>query len=149
VRHECFRRLALSNTASATTAQSGATARPTLVQNISTYTNRDGEAGNDFIINSRIPAGKQLPDPRFDQRLHSTRTITVSDDKGNTWTRGPHIDFVANTETTTIFYALGVAAGTQKITIHFDASIFNVHATVSEWYNIATVAAANGSSAAF
>jgi hypothetical protein len=79
----------------------------------------------------------------------STRTITVSDDKGNTWTTGPHVDFVANTETTTIFYALGAAAGTQRITVHFDASIFNVHATVSEWYDIATVAAANGSSAAF
>jgi len=139
-----------SNTASATTAQSGATARPTLVQNVSTYTNRDGEVGNDFIINLTNPSlANNCLILALTNAYTSTRTITVSDDKGNSWTRGPHIDFVANTETTTIFYALGVAAGTQTIMIHFDASIFNVHATVSEWYNIATVAAANGSSAAF
>ncbi len=139
-----------SNTASATTAQSGAPARPTLVQNLSTYTNRDSEMGNDFIINLTNPTlANNCLILALTNAYTSTRTITVSDDKGNMWTRGPHIDFVANTETTTIFYALGVATGTQKITIHFDASIFNVHATVSEWYNIATVAAANGSTAAF
>jgi hypothetical protein len=139
-----------SNTASATTAQSGATARPTLVQNVSSYTNRDVEVGNDFIINLTNPSlANNCLILALTNAYTSTRTITVSDDKGNTWTRGPHIDFVANTETTTIFYALGVAAGTQTISIHFDASIFNVHATVSEWYNIATIAAANGSSAAF
>jgi hypothetical protein len=139
-----------SNAASATTAQSVATARPTLVQNLSTYTNRDVEVGNDFIVNLTNPSlANNCLILALTNAYTSTRTITVSDDKGNAWTRGPHIDFLANTETITIFYALGVAAGTQKITIHFDASIFNVHATVSEWYNIATVAAANGSSAAF
>jgi hypothetical protein len=140
---------AYSNTASATTSQSVAPARPTLVQNLSIYTNRDGEAGNDFIVNLENPTlANNCLILALTNAYTTTRTITVSDDKGNTWTRGPHTDFVANTETTTILYALGVAAGTQKITIHFDASIFNVHATVSEWYNIATSAAANGSSAA-
>jgi hypothetical protein len=140
---------AYSNTASATTAQSVAPALPTLVQNLSIYTNRDGEPGNDFIINLANPTlANNCLILALTNAYTSTRTITVSDDKGNTWTRGPHTDFVANTETTTILYALGVAAGTQKITVHFDASIFNVHATVSEWYNIATSAAANGSSAA-
>jgi hypothetical protein len=139
-----------SNTASATTAQSVAPARPTLVQNLSIYTNRDGEVGNDFIINLANPTlANNCLILALTNAYTSTRAITISDDKGNTWTTGPHIDFVANTETTTIFYALGVAAGTQKITIHFDASIFNVHATASEWYNIATIAAANRSSAAF
>jgi hypothetical protein len=140
---------AYSNTASATTAQSAAPARPTLVQNLSTYTNRNGEVGNDFIINLANPTlANNCLILALTNAYTSTRTITVNDDKGNTWTTGPHIDFLANTETTTILYALGVTAGTQKITIHFDASIFNVHATVSEWYNIATSAAANGSSAA-
>ena len=137
---------AYSNTASATTA---APARPTLVQNLSTYTNRDVEVGNDFIINLASPTlANNCLILALTNAYSSTRTITVSDDKGNPWTTGPHTDFVANTETTTIFYALGVAAGTQSITIHFDASIFNVHATVSEWYNIATTVAVNGSSAA-
>jgi hypothetical protein len=135
---------AYSNTASATTA-----GVPTLVQNLSTYTNRDVEVGNDFIINLANPAlANNCLILALTNEYSPTRTITVSDDKGNPWTTGPHTDFVANSETTTIFYALGVAAGTQRITIHFDASIFNVHATVSEWYNIATTAALNGSSAA-
>ena len=138
-----------SNTASATTSQFVASPRPALVQNLSSYTNRDGEAGNDFIVN--------LPNPTLANNClvlaltnaySPSRTILVSDDKSNTWTAGPHADFVANNETTTIFYALGVAGGTQKITIHFDASIYDVHATVSEWANIATAAAANGSSGA-
>jgi hypothetical protein len=134
-----------SNTASATTQS----AVPTLVQNLSTYTNRDVEAGNDFIINLANPTlANNCLILALTNAYSSTRTITVSDDKGNPWTTGPHTDFVANNETTTIFYALGVAAGTQSITIHFDASIFNVHATVSEWYNIATTAAVSGSSAA-
>jgi hypothetical protein len=139
-----------SNTASATTAQAGVPGRPTLVQNLSTYTNRDGEVGNDFIINLANPTlANNCLILALTNAYSSTRTITVSDDKGNPWTTGPHTDFVANSETTTIFYALGVAAGTQTITIHFDASIFNVHATVSEWYNIATTAAVSGSSVAY
>ncbi|HWW92231.1 MAG TPA: Ig-like domain-containing protein [Vicinamibacteria bacterium] len=140
---------AYSNTASAKTAQSGVPARPTLVQNLSTYTNRDVEVGNDFIINLANPTlANNCLILALTNAYSPTRTITVSDDKGNPWTTGPHTDFVANGETTTILYALGAAAGTQRITIHFDASIFNVHATVSEWYNIATTAAVNGSSAA-
>src|SRR5207253_674168 len=95
-----------SNTASATTAQSVGSARPTLVQNISTYTNRDVEVGNDFIINLANPTlANNCLILALTNAYTSTRTIAVSDDKGNTWTRGPHIDFVANTETTTIFYA--------------------------------------------
>ena len=138
-----------SNTASATTAQSVVPARPTLVQNLSSYTNRDAEVGNDFIINLANPSlANNCLILALTNAYSPTRTISVSDDKGNTWTKGPHTDFVANTQTTTIYYALGVVAGTQTITIHFDAAIFNVHATVSEWYNIATSAAANGSSAA-
>ena len=138
-----------SNTASATTSQFVTPPRPALVQNLSTYTNRDGEAGNDFIVNLPTPTlANNCLILALTNAYSPTRTILVSDDKSNTWTAGPHVDFVANNETTTIFYALGVAGGSQKITIHFDASIYDVHATVSEWTNIATAAAANGSSGA-
>ena len=138
-----------SNTASATTSQSVAPSQTTLVQNLSTYTNRDVEVGNDFIINLATPTlANNALILALTNAYSPTRSILVSDDKSNTWTVGPHLDFVANDETTTIFYALGVAAGTQKITIHFDTSIYDVHATVSEWTNIATAAAANGSSGA-
>src|SRR5262249_55156957 len=90
---------AYSNTVNATTpatAPSPTPARPTLVQNLSTYTNRDGEPGNDFIVN--------LPNPTLANNClilaltnayTSTRTITISDDKGNAWTTGPHVDFLA------------------------------------------------------
>ena len=138
-----------SNTASATTSQFVTPPRPALVQNLSTYTNRDGEAGNDFIVNLPTPTlANNCLILALTNAYSPTRTILVSDDKSNTWTAGPHVDFVANNETTTIFFALGVAGGSQKITIHFDASIYDVHATVSEWTNIATAAAANGSSGA-
>ena len=138
-----------SNTASDTTSQFVTPPRPALVQNLSTYTNRDGEAGNDFIVNLPTPTlANNCLILALTNAYSPTRTILVSDDKSNNWTAGPHADFVANDETTTIFYALGVAGGTQKITIHFNASIYDVHATVSEWTNIATAAAANGSSGA-
>ena len=134
------------NTASATTPQSLTPPRPALVQNVSTYTNRDGEVGNDYIVNLPTPTlASNCLILALTNAYSATRTILISDDKGNAWTAGPHVDFVANNETTTLFYALGVAAGTQRITIHFDASIFDVHATVSEWTNIATAAAVNGS----
>src|SRR2546428_480672 len=135
--------------ASATPSQFVTPPRPALVQNLSTYTNRDGEAGNDFIVNLPTPTlANNCLILALTNAYSPTRTILVSDDKSNTWTAGPHVDFVANNETTTIFFALGVPGGTQKITIHFDASIYDVHATVSEWTNIATAAAANGSSGA-
>jgi len=134
------------NTASATTPQSLTPPRPALVQNVSTYTNRDAEVGNDYIVNLPTPTlASNCLILALTNAYSATRTILISDDKGNAWTAGPHVDFVANNETTTLFYALGVAAGTQRITIHFDASIFDVHATVSEWTNIATAAAVNGS----
>jgi len=138
-----------SNPASATTSQSVTPPRPAIVQNVSTYTNRDGEVGNDFIVNLPTPTlANNCLILALTNAYSPTRTILVTDDKSNAWTAGPHVDFVANDETTTIFYALGVAGGTQKITIHFDASIYDVHATVSEWTNIATAAAVNGSSGA-
>jgi len=135
-----------SNTASATTPQSLTPPRPALVQNLSTYTNRDAEVGNDFIVNLATPTlANNCLILALTNAYSPSRTILVNDDKSNAWTAGPHVDFTANNETTTIFYALGVAAGTQKITLHFDASIYDVHATVSEWTNIATAAAVSGS----
>src|SRR5262249_29830364 len=123
-----------SNTASATTTSQSVTPRPAMVQNVSTYTNRDGEVGNDFIVNLPNPAlANNCLILALTNARSPTRTILVTDDKGNASTEGPHVDFVANDETTTIFYALGVAYGTQRISIHFDASIYDVHATTSEW----------------
>jgi hypothetical protein len=122
-----------------------AASTPTLVQNLSTSTNQ-GENGNTFIMN--------LPNPALVNNClilaltyaHATnRTVTITDNMGtNTWVAGPTT--TDGTITTTLYYVLGVKAGTQAITVTFDASLTNFHAVASEFYNVATGAATDGSS---
>jgi hypothetical protein len=138
---------AYSNTATATTTtQPPSQVRPTLVQSLSTSSNMNMEAGNDFIVNLPNPVLANnclILDLTYD--YSPNRTVSVTDDKFNAWTAGPKVDDATNANSTQVFYAAGAAAGTQTLSIHFDNPTLNVHATVSEWYNIAIAAAANGS----
>jgi hypothetical protein len=119
---------------------------PTLVQNLSTSTNQ-AESGNGFVLN--------LPNAALANNCliltltyaHKVgRTVTITDNIGtNTWVAGPTTD--DGTETTTLYYALGVKAGTQTLIVTFDAPVANFQAVASEFYNVATSAASDGSSA--
>ena len=121
-----------------------AAATPTLVQHVSTASNQL-ERGNGFII---VLPNVALPNNCLILTLtyasSSSRTVSVVDNNGtNTWVRGPSTN--SGSLTTTLYYVLGVKAGTQTITVTFDTSLTNFHAAVSEFYNVATSAAIDGS----
>jgi hypothetical protein len=68
---------------------------------------------------------------------------TVADDKTNTYTLGPDI---VGGQRVTLRYALNVAAGTQKITVSYTgASPAFDQVVITEWMNVATASAADGS----
>jgi len=121
-----------------------AAAVPTLVQHVSTSTNGT-ERGNKFIINLPNAA---LADNCLILALtyaqSATRTVAITDNIGtNTWIAGPTTN--SGTLTTTLYYVLGVKAGTQTITVNFDTTLRNFQAVASEFYNVATVSGPDGS----
>src|SRR5262245_147342 len=121
-----------------------AAATPTLVQHVSTASNQQ-ERGNGFII--------VLPNAALANNLlvvtltyasSSSRTVAVVDNNGaNTWVKGPSTN--SGSLTTTLYYVQGVKAGTQTITVTFDTSLTSFHAALSEFYNVATSGAVDGS----
>lgn len=127
-------------------------ATPTLVQHVSTASNNDsGEKGSPYYIAMPNPAGNgnALIVGVSYPYASSGRTATVTDDKGNPWVAGPMTPSSPATGqfVSRVFYALGVAAGTQKITVTFDAPVHSFQAVASEFYNVATASALDGSSA--
>jgi hypothetical protein len=123
-----------------------AASTPTLVQNVSTSTNQS-ENGNGFIINLPNAAlANNCVILTLTYQHSSSRTVTITDNIGtNAWVAGPTTN--DGTVTTTLYYVLGVKAGTQAITVTFDAPLTNFQAVASEFYNVATSAATDGSSA--
>jgi hypothetical protein len=126
------------------TLQSAVASPPTLVQHVSTSTNQN-ENGNTFIIN--LPNAALLNNcviMAVTYRTSSSRNVTITDNIGsNTWVSGPSTN--NGTLTTSLYYVLGVKAGTQTVTITFDAALTNFQAVLSEFYNVATSAALDGS----
>lgn len=90
-------------------------------------------------------AGNALVLGLFSNNANSA-TYTVSDDKSNTWTLGPSAtDSSGNT--IRIYYALNIAANTHMVNIHLSALTNGFLAvSISEFYNVATSAAIDGSS---
>jgi hypothetical protein len=121
-----------------------AVAIPTLVQHVSTSTNQ-GEKGNTFIINLPNPAlANNCLILALTYSQSSSRTVSIVDNVGsNTWVSGPTTS--NGTLTTSLYYVLGAKAGTQSITVTFDTSLTNFQAVVSEFYNVATSGALDGS----
>jgi hypothetical protein len=76
----------------------------------------------------------------------ATRTITITDNKSNSWPSTPSISVTdgGRVETTSLWVLPNATAGTQFITVVFDASILGVQGEVSELYNIATSSPING-----
>jgi hypothetical protein len=74
-------------------------------------------------------------------------TVTISDDQGNSYSNP--INTNDGNQDYAIFYALNVAAGTKLITLTFTAPLgSNVSAVISEFYNVVTSSALDGSSSA-
>jgi hypothetical protein len=112
---------------------------PTLVQHVS-------------CPNGRNPGGAQtstpdyicpLPEPSqagnallVGVTTSSGATLTVSDDKGNTWNQ---VDGGAdgNGEVFSIYLALNIAGGTRSIKLHRSSVTDNTSMSASEYYNIA------------
>jgi hypothetical protein len=98
-----------------------------------TYLANPTQAGNAIIVGMR-----------FDNS--QTPTITVSDDKSNTYNIGNVSVDATNNNKFAIYYALNVAAGTRKINVLLSSSTAATQFAVeaSEFYNVAQVSALDG-----
>lgn len=114
---------------------------PTLVQVVSTQANGSfsSNTGNGFVVSLPHPtlAGNVLI---FTLTHHysASRTVSIIDNKGNTW---PSASVISNDTSNTVtvrIYVTAPAAGTQTFTVTFDTNIGDVHFTISEWYNVST-----------
>jgi hypothetical protein len=121
---------------------------PTLVQHVATGMDR-------YPINTltvRLPnlarAGNCLI---LGVQFNSTGSVaSVTDNMGNNWIAGPTTTNVGFTKRMNMYYVLNAVAGTQTITVHFSGLTTTPgfpQAVVSEFYNVATSNAFDGSSA--
>jgi hypothetical protein len=69
-------------------------------------------------------------------------TATITDNNSNSWTNGPSSN--DGTRMIALKYALGAKAGTQDLTLTLSAAQYNVHMRCSEFYNVATSSAVDG-----
>jgi hypothetical protein len=122
-------------------------ATPTLVQHVASAMEDNGGSGAPSLIatlpNLALAGNALILCVQMDQP--GGVGVTVADDRSNSWTPGPVR--VGMNQTLSLFYALNVAAGTQKITMSFSGGTKpnRVQGTVSEFYNVATSVAADGS----
>ena len=75
---------------------------------------------------------------------------SVSDNKGNTWVAGPTVVNTTYAQQMSLYYCLNAIAGTQNIKITFNglqSTSGFPQAVVSEFYNVATAGAFDGSGA--
>src|SRR5581483_3991073 len=121
---------------------------PTLVQHVATGMDR-------YPINTLTI---QLPNPAragncliLGVQFNSAGSVTsVTDDKGNNWIAGPTTTNASLSKQMDLYYVLNAVDGTQTIEIHFSGlSQTNAYpqAVVSEFYNVATANAFDGSAA--
>jgi hypothetical protein len=119
---------------------------PTLVQHVATGMDR-------YPINTLTI---QLPNPVragncliLGVQFNSAGSVaSVTDDKGNTWVAGPTATNVSFSKRMNSYYALNAIAGTQTIRVRFNGLSTTPafpQAVVSEFYNVATSNAFNGS----
>jgi hypothetical protein len=122
----------------------------TMIQHVSTFSNFDPSLiGNPYFVSLPNPtgAGNALV-LGVSYPFATGRAVTVSDDQTNVWTLEATTpsDPTDGQMVSCLYCALNVAPGTQKITITFDDLLYNFQAVVTEFYNVATVAAVDGSS---
>ena len=121
---------------------------PTLVQHVATGMDR-------YPINTLTI---QLPNPVragncliFGVQFNSVGSVaSVTDDRGNNWIAGPTATNGSFSKRMNLYYVLNAVGGTHTITVHFSGLTTTPgfpQAVVSEFYNVATSNAFDGSSA--
>ena len=105
-----------------------------------------GDSGNafKFVLPNPTLAGNCLV-LTLCYAFNAARTISITDNKSNTWP-SPSVTTTdaGNVITTGIWVLPNAATGTQTLTITFDATINDVYIEAAEFYNIATSSAVNG-----
>jgi hypothetical protein len=136
---------------------------PTLIQHVSTFINShagptgaNAEAGNQFYINLPNMTGAGNCLRRWTLRVlwelilsvtcpyASNRQVTITDDQGDLWALGASVN--NGKALSSVYYALNVAAGVQKVTVTFDDYLFNCQFELTEFYNVAGVSALEATS---
>jgi hypothetical protein len=124
---------------------------PTCVQYVHWHSNANYENGNAFkfkLPNATLASNCLILCLSY--AYSAGRTISITDDQSNSWPGTPTIktDDTGNNYTTALFVLPGATAGVVTITVTFDTAIMGVHASCSEWYNVATASPLDGSSGA-
>jgi len=66
-------------------------------------------------------------------------TVSIMDDKGNTYIAGPAAHDTTNGRWVALFYVPTAIVGTRNITVKWSGSVAHMSAMTSQWYNIGTV----------
>ena len=132
-------------TASPSLAQITQDATPTLVQHVATGMDRYPVTILSIPLPNPAGQGNALV---LGMQFKSAGSIaSVLDNKGNTWVAGPTVVNTAASQRMSIYYCLNVVGGTQEITVTFSGlGTINAspQAVVSEFYNVATASALDG-----
>ncbi|MFI5112836.1 MAG: hypothetical protein ACHP9S_08425 [Terriglobales bacterium] len=124
---------------------------PTLVQDATWGTNNGTETGNGFkyhLPNASLGGSSTQGNTSNNLVIcgisweGAAVTATISDNNTNTWTAGPTCN--DGTRNVAIRYAMGAKPGTQDITLTLSSAAYNVHLRCSEFYNVATSSAVDG-----
>jgi len=128
----------------AVSASTGSGATPTLVQHVS-QSSTQGNAVTTYQI--RLPNATQSGNCLIVGVSNGASAVipTLTDDQGNAYTRA--ISNADGNQRLTLFVALNVIGGAQNITVHFSSATNWVAALTSEFYNVATANAFDGSHA--
>jgi uncharacterized repeat protein (TIGR01451 family) len=126
---------------------------PTLVQHVAGGMDNNYATTLTITLPNAAGAGNAL---LLGVRFNGLGSVTsVADDRGNTWLAGPTVTNSSSSITTRmdLYYALNVAAATQTINITFaglggpTGNNAYPQAVISEFYNVASVSALDGSRA--
>ena len=119
---------------------------PTLVQHVATGMDRYPIETLTMHLPNPAGAGNCLI---LGVQFNSEGSVAnVTDDQGNTWIAGPTTTNVSFSKRMNLYYVLNAVAGTQTIRVHFSGLSSTPgfpQAVVSEFYNVATTNAFDGS----
>ena len=121
---------------------------PVLVQALGTASN-ENNTGNTFKFHMpNLTLGGNTLIAALTYHHGASRTVAITDDRGDTWTAGPAIASVGsgmdNDVATSVHYATNIAANVSEIQVAFDGDIPNVQVNIFEFRNIVACEPASG-----
>ena len=133
-----------------TYAGGGGGATPTLVDHIASGMDNNPATTFSFTLPDSGGAGAGNALILGVQYDSSASVSSVTDDHNNIWLAGPSITNTASGRSASLYYALNVASGTQKVSVVFSngsgPQSGAPQGVISQFYNIATSSAFDGSS---